>query len=119
MAKFLLHADYDEEEGEIPEEKQAAVDHAASSTEVNNLSDKLEKVMEEGELKESDTEEGEMKDSDVEEGEIKDEGEEGEILSDDEVRNIAFTYHGSLWVFSFSWRNKLFYYYALLHSKIT
>ncbi len=43
--------------------------------------------MEEGELKESDTEEGEMKDSDVEEGEIKEEGEEGEILSDDEVRN--------------------------------
>ena len=40
--------------------------------------------MEEGELKESDTEEGEMKESDAEEGEIKDEGEEGEILSDDE-----------------------------------
>ena len=46
--------------------------------------------MEEGELKESDTEEGEMKDSDVEEGEIKEEGEEGEILSDDEVRNYFF-----------------------------
>jgi uncharacterized protein YdiU (UPF0061 family) len=44
--------DYDEEEGEIPEEKQAAVDHAASSTEVNNLSDKLEKVMEEEKVKE-------------------------------------------------------------------
>ena len=43
--------DYDEEEGEIPDEKQAAVDHAASSTEVNNLSDKLEKVMEEEKVK--------------------------------------------------------------------
>ena len=80
----LLLIDYDEEEGELPEEKQVTVDHEPSSTEINNLSDKLEKVMEEGELKESDTEEGEMKDSDAEEGEIKDEGEEGEILSDDD-----------------------------------
>ena len=60
-----------------------------SSTEINSLSEKLGKVMEDGELKESDMEEGEMKDSDVEEGEIKEEGEEGEILSDDEVRNVA------------------------------
>lgn len=48
---------------------------------------KTKKVME-GELNESETEEGEMKDSDVEEGEIKEDGEEGEILSDDEVRKL-------------------------------
>lgn len=83
----ILLKDYDEDDGEIHEEKQA-VDPQPSSTEINNLSVKLEKVMEEGELKESDTEEGEMKDSDVEEGEIKEDGEEGEILSDDEVRKV-------------------------------
>ena len=80
--------DYDEEEGEVPEEKQIGSDKQPSSTEINSISEKLEKVMEEGELKESDLEEGEMKDSDVEEGEIKDDGEEGEILSDSEVRNV-------------------------------
>ena len=95
---MVLHlTDYDEEDGELPDEKHAEAEQP-SAAEINDLSDKLGKVMEEGGVKESnaekpaeegevsDTEEGEMKDSDVEDGEIKEEGEEGEILSDDEVR---------------------------------
>jgi hypothetical protein len=86
----MFPTDYDEEDGEIPDEKPTAIEQQSSSTEINNLSEKLGKVMEDGEMKESDTEEGEMKDSDMEEGEIKEEGEEGEILSDDEVRILLY-----------------------------
>ena len=59
------------------EQKQQDDTQQSSSAEVKNITEKLKKVMEEGEVK----------GSDVEDGEISDEGEEGEILSDDQVSN--------------------------------
>lgn len=70
-------SDYDEDEGEVHEQKQQDDTQQSSSAEVKNITEKLKKVMEEGEVK----------GSDVEDGEISDEGEEGEILSDDQVSN--------------------------------
>ena len=79
--KPIYLQDYDEDDdGEIHEEKQQGdVLQSSSTAEANHIAETLEKLKDEGKVK----------GSDVEDGEISDEGEEGEIMSDDQVcKNI-------------------------------